>query len=112
VAGRPGHAGTLVELIVAETFAYGSGSFKTQPAAFAIGVVVWSSAFVLLAWLMVVALSCDTLIYLLMRYRVDGVTFDKITVAEEKLKVLKTATETATQAEEARKRYDEATANV
>jgi hypothetical protein len=60
---------------------------------------------VYLSWLMVVALAADQLVYLLMRYRVDGVPFSAITVAEEKL-ALPNAVETAEQAEEARKRYD------
>jgi hypothetical protein len=100
--------GDLAARVMTEISAEGTASFEQQPAAFGIAVVFWSSLFVLAAWLMVVALNCDMLIYLLMRYRVDGVTFDKITVAEEKLKVLKNATETAIEAEEARKRFDAA----
>lgn len=98
--------GELAGRAIAEVTAESATSMEPQPAAFGIAVVFWSSMFVLLAWLMVVALSCDMLIYLLMRYRVDGVTFDKIIVADEKLKVLKTAAETAIEAEEARKRFD------
>ena len=89
-------------------FAVGGGRFEEGPVAFGIAVVMWGSAFVLLAWLMVVSLSTDLLIYMLMRYRVDGVTFDKVMVAEEHLDPLKTAVETAEEAEEARKRFDEA----
>ena len=57
---------------------------------------------------MVVSLSTDLLINLLMRYRVDGVTFDKVMVAEEHVDPLKSAVETAEEAEAARKRFDEA----
>ena len=71
-----------------------------------IAVAFWGSVFLFAAWLAVIGLSCDMIIYLLMRYRVDGVTFDKITVAEEKLAQAKTAVETAEEAEEARKRFD------
>ena len=89
-------------------FAAGGGEFADGPVAFGVGVVAWGSVFMLLAWLMVVGLCTDLLIYMLMRYQVDGVTFDKILVAEEHLEPLKTATETAEEAENARKRFDEA----
>lgn len=69
--------------------------------------LMWGSAGLLVAWLMAVCLCADVLTYLLMRYRVDGVTFDVITVAEERLTLLPSATETAAQAEEARVRFDE-----
>lgn len=75
--------------------------------AMGLSVVFWGSVFMLLAWLAVIGLSCDMIIYLLMRYRVDGITFDKIAVAEEALARVKTAVETAEQAEESRKRFDE-----
>jgi hypothetical protein len=103
--------GELVTSALSEVTASGTASFKASPAAFGIAVVFWSSTFVVTSWLMVVALSADTLIYMLMRYRVDGVTFDKIVVVEEKPVPPKTATETAAEAEEARKRFDEAAAN-
>lgn len=83
---------------------------EVAPAAFALAVGAWSTVFLLAAWLMVVSLSADLLIYLLMRYQVDGVTFDKITVAEERLQALKTAVDTADEAEEARRRFDAAQA--
>ncbi|MBX3458365.1 MAG: hypothetical protein KF696_00205 [Planctomycetes bacterium] len=67
----------------------------------------WGTVGLLVAWLMVVSLNCDLLTYLLMRYRVDGVTFDQIAIAEDKLKRYPTAAETAAQAEEARRRHDE-----
>ncbi|MCA8912653.1 MAG: hypothetical protein KDB82_13195 [Planctomycetes bacterium] len=98
--------GDLARHAVQEAAANGAGTFEASPAAFAIGVVFWSSIFVLAAWWMVVGLSCDVLTYMLMRYRVDGVTFDKITVAEEQLDKLKTAVETAAEAEAARQRHD------
>lgn len=85
----------------------GVSSFQSSPAAFSIGMVFWGTVFVLCAWLMVVGLSADVLIYLLMRYRVDGVTFDEITIVSEQLKKFKNAIETADEAEEARKRHDE-----
>jgi hypothetical protein len=69
--------------------------------------ILWASVGLLAAWVMTVSLIADLLVYLLMRYRVDGVTFDAITDAEEKLKQLPTAVETAAQAEEARRRWDE-----
>jgi hypothetical protein len=99
--------GDVAAHAVKEATATGSGNFEGSPAAFSIGVVFWASTFVLFSWWMVVGLSCDVLIYMLMRYRVDGVTFDKITVAEEQLDKLKTAVETAQQAEESRERHDE-----
>ncbi|MBZ0135723.1 MAG: hypothetical protein K8I27_05070 [Planctomycetes bacterium] len=74
--------------------------------ALGIAVVFWGSVFMLAAWLAVVGLSCDMIIYLLMRYQVDGVTFDKIAVAEERLQFAKTALDTAEEAEQARKRFD------
>lgn len=89
-------------------FALGGGEFEQGPAAFGIAVVAWGSGFVLIAWLMVVSLSTDLLIYMLMRYQIDGVTFDKIMVAEEHVDPLKTAEQTAEEAEAARKRFDEA----
>lgn len=69
--------------------------------------LAWGTLGLLIAWLMVVSLNCDLLAYLLMRYRVDGVTFDEIAIAQDKLKLYPTALETAAQAEEARKRHDE-----
>lgn len=80
-----------------------------EPSQMATGVAVvfWGSVFMLASWLAVIGLSCDTIIYMLMRYRVDGVTFDKIAVAEERLALAKTALDTAEAAEEARKRFDE-----
>lgn len=79
---------------------------RAPETAMGIAVVFWGSVFMLAAWLAVVGLSCDMIIYLLMRYRVDGVTFDKIAVAEERLQFAKTALETADEAEQARKRFD------
>jgi hypothetical protein len=87
---------------------FGGGTFDETPAAFGIAVIFWGTAFVLAAWLMVISLSLDLLIYLLMRYRVDGVTFDKVMVAEEHLDPLKTVAETAEEAEASRKRFDAA----
>jgi hypothetical protein len=60
---------------------------------------------------MAVCLCADVLTYMLMRYRVDGVTFDVITVAEERLQLLPSAEETAEQAEEARRRHDQQVAS-
>ena len=100
--------GDVAASALAETTADGTASFELAPMAFGIAVVFWSSIFLLAAWLMVVALAADTLIYMLMRYRVDGVTFDKIVVMEDK-PATKTAAETAVEAEEARKRFDEGT---
>ncbi|MCB9895219.1 MAG: hypothetical protein H6839_12265 [Planctomycetes bacterium] len=89
-------------------YAVGGGEFSEAPAAFGIAVVAWGSGFVLIAWLMVISLSTDLLIYMLMRYQIDGVTFDKVMVAEEHVDPLKSAVETAEEAESARKRFDEA----
>ena len=72
-----------------------------------LAAAVWLSVFMLAAWLMVVSLCADQIIYLLMRYRIDGVTFDKITVPEARLKRFKNAVETEAEAEAARKRFDE-----
>ncbi|MEZ5992958.1 MAG: hypothetical protein R3E76_11450 [Planctomycetota bacterium] len=99
--------GDLAMAAMREATIQGTGRFEGNEAALTIGMVFWATVFLLVSWLMVVGLSSDVLIYLLMRYRVDGVTFDKITVAEEELKKFKTATETAEEAEEARKRFDD-----
>ena len=72
-----------------------------------LAAAVWLSIFMLVAWLMVVCLCADQIIYLLMRYRIDGVTFDKITVPEARLKRFKNAVETEAEAEAARQRFDE-----
>jgi hypothetical protein len=88
----------------------GDPELHVAPVAFGLAVGAWSTLFLLLAWLVVVSLSADLLIYLLMRYQVDGVTFDKITVAEERVQALKTAVETAEEAEQARQRFDAAQA--
>jgi hypothetical protein len=77
----------------------------------AMASVGWASTAVFLAWLCVVSQSADLITYLLMRYRIEGATFDQVTVAEERLQLLPNATQTAQQAEEARKRFDEAKAN-
>ncbi len=70
--------------------------------------VMWASAGLLVAWLMTVSLCTDTVLYLLMRYHVDGVPFDAILVAEDKLEQLDSAVQTAEKAEMARQRGDEA----
>lgn len=75
--------------------------------AFVLGLMFWASVGLLGCWLSAVSLSCDAIIYLLMRYRIDGITFDKITLAEERLQQLPSAADTARQAEEARQRFDE-----
>jgi len=68
--------------------------------------VFWASVGMLVSWLSVVSQSADLLTYLLMRYRIEGTTFDQVMVAEERLKLFPTAVETAAEAEEARKRFD------
>jgi hypothetical protein len=73
--------------------------------------VGWASTAVFFAWLCVVSQSADLITYLLMRYRIEGATFDQVTVAEERLQLLPNAIQTAQQAEEARKRFDQAKAN-
>jgi hypothetical protein len=78
----------------------------TSDMAMAIAVVFWASMFALVAWLMVVGLACDMIIYLLMRYRVDGVTYDKIAMADDHAPG-KSAVDTAAEAEQARVRFDE-----
>jgi hypothetical protein len=77
----------------------------------AMASVGWASTAVFFAWLCVVSQSADLITYLLMRYRIEGATFDQVTVAEERLQLLPNATQTAKQAEEARKRFDQAKAN-
>ncbi|MBX3473696.1 MAG: hypothetical protein KF754_04880 [Planctomycetes bacterium] len=74
---------------------------------FAVASVFWASVATLLCWLSAVSQSADLLTYLLMRYRIEGATFDQVAVAEERLKQLATAIQTAEQAEEARKRFDD-----
>jgi hypothetical protein len=84
---------------------------SARPAAKLIAALFWGSSGLLAAWLMAVCLCADVLTYMLMRYRVDGVTFDVITVAEERLQLLPSAEETAEQAEEARRRHDQQVAS-
>lgn len=102
--------GELVGATWIQATVSGDPAAEVAPAAFGLAVAAWSTVFLLGAWLMVVWLSADLLIYLLMRYRVDGVTFDKITLAEERLQAVKTAVDTAEEAEEARLRFDAAQA--
>lgn len=102
VTGQGELASSSVRQALADPEAVGANDM-----AMGISVVFWGSVFMLAAWLAVIGLSCDTIMYLLMRYRIDGVTFDKIAVAEERLAMAKTAIETAEEAEEARKRFDE-----
>lgn len=102
--------GELVGAIWLQATVSGDPAAEVAPAAFGLAVAAWSTVFLLGAWLMVVWLCADLVIYLLMRYRVDGVTFDKITVAEERLQAVKTAVDTAEEAEEARQRFDAAQA--
>lgn len=78
-----------------------------NPPAFAAASVFWASGAVLLAWWSVVAQCCDLVTYLLMRYRIEGTTFDQVMIAEERLAMLPTAEDTAKQAEHARQRFDE-----
>ncbi len=77
-----------------------------SPLSFAIALGVWASIGLYAAWLLSVILNANVILYLLMRYQVDGAPFDTITVAEETLEQVKTPVETAAEAEEARKRGD------
>lgn len=98
--------GDLLAGMIAQTTVSSDAGDAVGPAAYGLAVVFWGSVVLLAAWLMVVSLSSDLLIYLLMRYHVDGVTFDKINVAEERVQAIKTATESADEAEQARLRFD------
>lgn len=99
--------GELAAAAVRESLASGAGDLSEAPTPFGIAVVVWISAFLLAGWLLVVWLSCDTIMYLLLRYRIDGVTFDRVMIPEEAIRALPSAVETAEQAEESRRRHDE-----
>lgn len=72
----------------------------------AMATLFWSSVTLVVAWVLVVALICDLIVYLLMRYHCDGVVFSQIMVAREKLESVLTPKQTAAQAEEARQRFD------
>jgi hypothetical protein len=101
--------GPLVTEVATELVPAGGETDTLQPAslhASLIALLFITSVANWLAWLMVVALSADQIVYMLMRYNVDGVPFNAITVAEDKLQNLPTAVETAEEAEEARKRND------
>lgn len=75
--------------------------------AFAVASVFWASVATLAAWLCVVAQAADLITYLLMRYRIEGATYEQIMIPQERLAMLPTAIETAQQAEEARQRFDQ-----
>jgi hypothetical protein len=77
-----------------------------SPLSYAIALGIWGSFGLFAAWLLAVVLSSNVILYLLMRYRVDGTPFDTITIAEDKLEQVKTPVETAAEAEDARKRGD------
>ncbi len=74
---------------------------------FALASLFWASVGLLVCWLSVVCQGCDLISYLLMRYRIEGTTYDQIMVAEERLKLYPTAQDTEAEAEAARKRFDE-----
>lgn len=80
------------------------------PHALGLGLMFWASLAIFACWLSVVGSNCDVITYMLLRYKIDGVTFDKIAVVEERLRRLPNAEETAAQAEEARKRFDKSKA--
>ncbi|MCC6466581.1 MAG: hypothetical protein IT463_14665 [Planctomycetes bacterium] len=80
--------------------------FASQPVAAILAAAFWGTVGLWLCWLMVVALCADLIVYLLLRYRLDGVTMEKLAIVEERLAKLPTAVETAAEAEEARKRFD------
>lgn len=73
---------------------------------FVLASVFWGSVLMLVCWLSVVSQCTDLITYLLMRYRIEGTTFEQVMVAEERLKLFPTAQDTAAEAEEARKRFD------
>lgn len=73
---------------------------------FVIASIFWASVGMLLCWLSAVSQCADLITYLLMRYRIEGTTFDQVMVAEDRLKLFPTAEQTAAEAEEARKRFD------
>jgi hypothetical protein len=73
---------------------------------FVMASIFWGSVGMLVCWLSVVSQCADLITYLLLRYRIEGTTFDQVMVASERLALFPTATETAAQAEEARQRFD------
>ncbi len=98
---------SLVQSAWHEASGRGEGARDVRVLAMLVAGLFWGSVGLLATWLMTVCLCTDLIVYLLMRYRVDGVTFDAIAIAEDKLKIYPRATETAEQAEAARKRFDE-----
>lgn len=73
---------------------------------FALASLFWATVGLLVCWLSVVSQGCDLIIYLLMRYRIEGTTYDQVLVAEDRLKLYPTAQDTEAEAEAARKRFD------
>ena len=73
--------------------------------------IFWGSVMVLVCWWMVVGLAADSLMYYLLRYNIDGATFDEILIPKEYLERHRhlNAMDTAAQAEEARQRADKET---
>jgi hypothetical protein len=70
------------------------GEFTSDPRGLVFAAVFWATAAVFVSWLMVVGLCADLLMYLLLRYRVDGVPMNHVSFAEEKLSVLPSALDT------------------
>lgn len=94
------------EGLVADVAAAARGQPSGSTMAMGLATLFWSSVVLVVAWLLVVALVCDLIVYLLMRYHCDGIVFSQIMVAREKLESVLTPKQTAEQAEEARKRHD------
>ncbi|GIK53051.1 MAG: hypothetical protein BroJett014_20240 [Planctomycetota bacterium] len=68
------------------------------PAASLFAAVFYASALVALGWLMTVSAATDTLLYCIMRYEVDGITFDEIMIPQEFAQRHLTAADTHEQA--------------
>jgi hypothetical protein len=50
-------------------------------------VMFYSSVLVAVGWLMTVSMACDLILYMVLRYEVDGVTFDEILIPQEHIKL-------------------------
>lgn len=71
------------------------------PAAALFAAVFYASALLALGWFMTVGAATDTLLYCIMRYEVDGVTFDEIMIPQEFVKRHLSAADTHEQAKAA-----------
>ncbi len=70
--------------------------------ALCIGAIFSASVLLALGWLMTVSLAADVILYMVMRYEVDGVTFDEILIPQEHIRLHGlTAEDTKNQAQSA-----------